>query len=128
MDIAMLNLQAGWIGFIGGAVTGSMLGLFFHGNDWLGGYASFRRRMFRLGHISFFGLGFINILFALTYPHLEMTSFQKQMASYGLISGAIWMPIVCYLSGWKDFFRHIFFIPVVSLLAGFGAVVWSMTA
>lgn len=60
MDIAMLNLQAGWIGFIGGAVTGSMLGLFFHGNDWLGGYASFRRRMFRLGHISFFGLGFIN--------------------------------------------------------------------
>ena len=32
----------------------------------MGGYASLRRRMTRLGHISFFGLGIINVLFALS--------------------------------------------------------------
>ena len=45
-----------------------VLGMFFHGENWLGGYASFKRRMYRLGHISFFGLGAVNMLFCLT-PH-----------------------------------------------------------
>ena len=32
----------------------------------MGGYGSFRRRLARLGHISFFGLGFLNLLLAFT--------------------------------------------------------------
>jgi len=57
MDIASVNLTAGWLGILAGVVSGCAIGLFFHRADWLGGYASFRRRMTRLGHISFFGLG-----------------------------------------------------------------------
>jgi len=26
------------------------------------------------------------------------------------------MPTICFLSAWRDSFRHLFFIPVVSLL------------
>ena len=52
----MLNFYAAWIGILLGFVAGVVLGFFFHREDWLGGYHSWRRRMVRLGHISFFGI------------------------------------------------------------------------
>ena len=51
-----LNLQTAWIGFLLGCISGAVLGLFFHRAEWLGGYGSWRRRMLRLAHISFFGI------------------------------------------------------------------------
>lgn len=64
--IMMMNLQAAWIGLLLGCVAGAIPGLSFYGSDWLGGYASWQRRLTRLAHISFFGIGFINLAFALT--------------------------------------------------------------
>ncbi|MBM4184808.1 MAG: hypothetical protein FJ207_11450 [Gemmatimonadetes bacterium] len=61
-----MSLIAGWAGMLGGVVAGAVIGLFFENEDWMGGYASFRRRLTRLGHVAFFGLGYVNILFALT--------------------------------------------------------------
>ena len=52
-----LNLFLGWLWILLGFVSGMALGMFFHRENWLGGYGSFKRRMYRLGHISFFGLG-----------------------------------------------------------------------
>ena len=60
----MVNLHAAWIGFFAGCLAGAIPGLFFHGSDWLGGYASWPRRMIRLGHVAFFGIGFLNLAFA----------------------------------------------------------------
>ena len=40
-----IHLHAAWIGFLLGAVAGAVTGLFFHDEAWLGGYASWRRRM-----------------------------------------------------------------------------------
>ncbi|HXR49058.1 MAG TPA: hypothetical protein VN784_16610, partial [Candidatus Limnocylindrales bacterium] len=57
------NLFLAWLWILLGFVTGMALGLFFHHENWLGGYGSFKRRMYRLGHISFFGLGAVNLLF-----------------------------------------------------------------
>jgi hypothetical protein len=62
-----LNLLAGWIGVLGGVVSGAIIGLFFHREDWVGGYGSLPRRLLRLGHISFFGIGFLNFALALTF-------------------------------------------------------------
>ena len=59
------NLLAAWIGFSLGCLAGAIPGLFFHRDDWLGGYASWQRRMIRLAHIAFFGIGFLNLGFAL---------------------------------------------------------------
>ena len=114
------NLLAGWLGFLLGASSGAAIGLSFHREDWLGGYSSFRRRLLRLGHIAFFGLGFINILFALSAGIAPSTQFTR-FASPMLIAGAITMPLVCFLSAWKTVFRHLFFIPVVSIAGGIGA-------
>ena len=94
------------------------VGLFFHQEDWLGGYSSYPRRLIRLGHISFFGLGFLNALFALTVAVVHTPELLGRLASIGLLIGAITMPLCCFASAWRKPFRFLFPIPVTSLLVG----------
>ena len=114
-----LNLWAAWIGILAGMVSGATFGLFFHEESWLGGYNSWPRRLLRLGHISFFGLAFLNFAFALTLK-LGGEVRGDRAASWLLIAGAVLMPTVCALAAWKKPLRHLFFLPVLSLM---GAVV-----
>src|SRR5439155_17300104 len=116
-----LNLHAAWIGFLLGFVSGAVLGLFFHREDWLGGYASWPRRMLRLGHISFFGIGFINLAFALTFRSLGVAA--PEAASALLLVAAIGMPAICFLAAARERFRTLFFIPVLSVIAATGIVI-----
>jgi hypothetical protein len=92
-----------------------ILGLFFQNERWLGGYASFRRRMYRLGHISFFGLGAVNLLFYLTVRE-QTCSGWISLASLAFIVGAISMPICCVLLAHFPKLHLLFAIPVLSLL------------
>ena len=115
-----LNFFAGWMCFLLGAIAGAVIGLRFHREDWLGGYQSFRRRLLRLGHIAFFGLGFINILFALSAGKAPVSQ-SIHAASLLLAGGAATMPAVCFFSAWKPVFRHAFFIPVIFTAGGIGA-------
>ena len=112
-----LNFYAAWIGIFLGFIIGALLGLFFHNENWMGGYDSWRRRMARLGHISFFGIGFINLAYALSVETYGIST-QTPIPSILLICGAITMPIICFLSAYKELFRHLFFIPVLSLVVG----------
>jgi hypothetical protein len=120
-----LNLLVGWISTLAGVLSGSAIGLYFHQETWLGGYSSFRRRMVRLGHIAFFGLGFLNILFGLTSQAVPLPALNLSIASYGLLGANIAMPATCFLTAWREPMRHLFPIPViavavavVSMLAG----------
>jgi hypothetical protein len=72
----------------------------------------------RLGHISFFGLGFLNLLFALSADKLNLAPPYLPMASTALVVGAVTMPICCFLSAWRKPFRHLFPIPVTAVLVG----------
>lgn len=114
------NLIAGWVAIFLGFLAGAVPGLFFAIEDWLGGYGSWRRRLVRLAHISFFGLGFINVLFALSVAHLGLAAGTPQLgwSSTLLVGGLIAMPAVCYLSAWRQTFRHLFFIPVTCMVLG----------
>lgn len=126
-DIARLHLLAGWLGFLAGAGSGALLGLRFHHADWLGGYGSFRRRLLRLGHIAFFGLGLLNIVFAFTVKTAPLTDgWPLLAASAALLLGAITMPAVCFLSAWRESCRHLFFVPVGSVLGGVCCVLASL--
>ena len=115
MSPSHLNMLAGWFGMLMGVCSGAVVGLFFHRDDWLGGYASFRRRMVRLAHISFFGIGFVNILFALSVPALAIGQGAARVASTALIIGAVAMPANCLLTAWRGAFRHLFAIPVAAI-------------
>ena len=119
---ATLNLIAGWLGMLFGVLSGAILGLFFHREDWMGGYGSYRRRLARLGHIAFFGLGFLNLIFAATFFQLPLSGNTLAIASWALILGAVTMPLCCFLSAWRKPLRHLFPIPVLSITTGLLAI------
>jgi hypothetical protein len=122
-----LNIQAAWIGFLLGALAGVVSGLFFHQSEWLGGYGSWQRRMIRLGHVAFFGIGLLNLSFALTARTVGLEA-GLQAASVLLIVGGFTMPAVCYLSAWKPGFRHLFFIPAGSVTVALALFAWRLVA
>ena len=84
----------------------------------MGGYSSFRRRLTRLGHISFFGLGFINFFFAISHELAGVAPALALPAAVAFTIGAASMPTCCFLSAWRKPFRHLFFIPVTGVAAG----------
>jgi hypothetical protein len=126
IQICSVHLLAAWIGFLCGVVSGALVGLFFHREDWLGGYGSYPRRLVRLGHISFFGLGFLNALFALTVSIVQMPELAGHLASIGLLAGAITMPLCCFAAAWRKSLRALFPIPVASLLGSVALVVLTL--
>ncbi len=117
-DYVHLHIMIGWGNMLLGAVSGAAMGLFFHRDDWVGGYGSFRRRMLRLGHIAFFGLGFMNLLFGLTLQFTTLPDLYLRIASLGLVSGALTMPLICLLTAWHKTLRHLFALPVLCIFAG----------
>lgn len=119
MTVPMINLVLGWAMLLLGVLSGIGMGLFFARENWLGGYGSYPRRMLRLGHIACFGLGFLNIAFALTLLTLPLEAgVLLTSASVGFALAALSMPLCCFLAAWRKPFRHLFPIPVSGALAG----------
>jgi len=112
-----INLIAAWAGIVLGFLSGMVLGTFFHREGWLGGYASSRRRLYRLGHISLFGLGAVNLLFWLTLTNSPTASPLAACASWLFIVGAITMPVCCVAMAHIPKARLLFVVPVLSLIA-----------
>jgi hypothetical protein len=110
-----LNWYFGWCLILSAFVTGALIGLFFHRDDFWGGYASFRRRIVRLGHISQAALGMMNVLYGLS-PWPTPSLDDAQAASWCFLAGGVAMPLVCFLSGWREKFRYLFFVPVALLI------------
>lgn len=111
------NLYAGWFAFLGGIFAGALEGLFFSRDDWRGGYTTWRRRLTRLAHISFFGIGLLNLSYALSVRTFNLQD-PGWIPSTLFIIALIGMPATCYLSAWKQSFRHLFCLPVISLTLG----------
>jgi hypothetical protein len=120
-----INLYAAWIGFLLGALAGAATGLFFDRETWLGGYSDWRRRMVRLGHVAFFGIGILNLGFFLTVEALDLTSGVRASA-FLLIIGAVTMPAVCYLSAYRRGCRYLFFIPAGSVTGALALITWRL--
>ena len=109
MLIRQINWFGGWGLVLLAFVTGAGIGLFFHHDNFLGGYTSWSRRMLRLGHIAMAALGILNVVYSLA-------PIAGPAAGLTLLAGAIAMPALCFASAWKQPLRVFFFIPV-SLLA-----------
>jgi hypothetical protein len=110
------NWFFGWGSLLAAFATGAAIGVGFHWDDFWGGYASFRRRIVRLGHVALAALGMVNLLFALS-PWPAAGHWTCRPASLAWMAGGAAMPAVCFLSGWRPAMRHLFFIPVVLLIA-----------
>ena len=68
-----LNRVVAWLRLAAGAGTGLFMGLWsFDGpvaaRAWIGNYGATSRRLLRLGHIAFFGLGIVKLLLVKNHP------------------------------------------------------------
>jgi hypothetical protein len=115
---ANLNLVIAWTWILLGFAGGMVLGLFFHQESWLGGYASLKRRLYRLAHISCFGLGAVNLLFAVTARNWLGGGGLTGVASLAFAIGALTMPVCCVVTAHFPKARALFVVPVLNLLAG----------
>jgi hypothetical protein len=118
--VPQLNLAFAWVWIFLGFASGAWMGLRFKDEKWLGGYSSFPRRLIRLGHISFFGLGLINFLFFFTVHALGAKSHLVDLAAGAFLTGGVLMPICCGVMAFRNSARPalLFAPPVTSLLLG----------
>ncbi len=117
-ELGVSNAAFGWLLVAIGMASGACLGLRFQDERWLGGYASYPRRMLRLAHIACIALGALNVLFELSVAALA-PSIWLPWASGALMLGALLMPASCLLSVHPFPGRPWIFLPaVLSLVAG----------
>jgi cytochrome b561 len=112
------NLLAAWVGILLGLLSGIPMGMLFHKENWLGGYDSWPRRLLRLGHISFFGIAFLNLAFVITAQYTQLPDRMLHWPSVLLIVAQYTMPAVCIMSAFWKPFRQLFFVPVISAVGG----------
>lgn len=120
MPIGHWNVLFAWAWFAVGIAAGAAQGLRFHDDQWLGGYGSWPRRLTRLGHVSFFGTGLLNLGFAVSTATAAAPSVAPLLtvASAALVAGGVAMPAVCYLSAFHRPLRRWFPVPVTLLAIG----------
>jgi hypothetical protein len=114
-DGQLNHLRTGWILILCGFASGAALGLGFHRESFLGGYASLRRRLLRLAHIALIALGALNVLYALM-PFAGSSDGAQRIASAALIVGSLAMPATCALVAAAPRLRPLFVFPVSALL------------
>ena len=81
--------------------------------------------MLRLGHISFFGIGLLNLSFALSVRALGIET-GIFLPAIMLAAGAFFMPLICYLSAYKKPFKNLFFIPASLVSVGIAFFLWRL--
>lgn len=126
-DAPHVNLLLAWLWILAGFGSGALLGLRFARENWLGGYASHRRRLYRLGHVSLFALGALNLMFFLTMRALpDAHGALLTWASVLLVAGAVTMPLCCLVLAHNPNTQPqtLFMVPVGSLLIGGGLTFW----
>jgi predicted MFS family arabinose efflux permease len=120
------NLVVAWVWILLGFASGFALGSNFHQEQWLGGYASHKRRLYRLAHISFFGLALVNLMFYFTARSFAHETSTVTVASWGFIAGAVTMPVCCLVMAHFPKSRALFLIPVLSLISAGGLTLWEV--
>ena len=90
-----------------GAGTGLIMGLWsFDGPvavpGWLGEYGDTSRRLARLGHIAFFGLGIINLLLARELARWQSGRRAGRICSQAMNFGNVGLPLALFAaSAWR---------------------------
>ena len=118
------NLLGAWIGILFGMLTGVALGIGFDRERFLGGYASWPRRLLRLGHVSLFGVPLLNLAYAITAPTLGPGA-GVSAAGLLLLLAIPAMPISCLLAAMDRRRVWVFAFPVLAMLAAAAITTWS---
>lgn len=115
------NREVAWWSLALGAATGLLLGLWsfdgpFPTPAFLGAYDETARRLARLGHIAFFGLGFINLFLAAELPRLALTDRVRRLAARAMNFGNLGLPITLFAASAYAPLKYAMSIPATSVL------------
>lgn len=96
-----LNRAVAWVSLVFGAISGLVFGLWSFGGPvevpaWLDDYGDVSRRLARLGHISFFGLGILNLLLMRELPRCALREQVKRTALIAMNFGNVFLPLTLF--------------------------------
>lgn len=114
------NLAVAWTSLAIGAITGMILGLWSFGGPvpvpaWIGEYDDLPRRFLRLGHIAFFGLGFINIMLSRHFSGANAVRSGSQLALGLMNFGNIVLPPTLVASAFFEPFKYVMSLPASAI-------------
>jgi len=115
------NRQVGWWCTVLGAVSGLILGLWsFDGPvpvpAGLGDYATTARRLARLGHIAFFGLGILNLLLASELAVSQLGHSARRLAAVAMNFGNVCLPVTLFSAAAYAPLKYLLPLPALAVL------------
>ena len=131
--IGRSNRAVAWIGFCLGAASGMIMGLWaFDGPvpppPGFVDYADTSRRLLRLGHIAFFGIGYLNLLLAWELPSLELGRAAKQVAARCMNFANIFLPLTLMAAAAYPPLKYLLPVPATSAVAALSLAAWGAWA
>jgi len=124
-----MNRTVGWFSLAVGVATGLVMGLWaFDGPmtppAWLGEYGDTARRLARLGHIAFIGLGLINILLAQELAHSALSLRARRIASRQMNFGNIVLPLTLFAASMWRPAKYAMAVPATAVFVALCLAAW----
>jgi hypothetical protein len=124
-----MNRTVGWASLAMGIATGLVMGLWsFDGPltppAWLGDYADTSRRLARLGHIAFIGLGILNILLARELTQTSLGDKARRLASRAMNVGNVLLPINLFAAAMWHPAKYAMGIPATAVFVAMCLAAW----
>jgi len=116
-SIGYANIIFGWCWINIGFIMGMVIGMKFEKANWLGGYASWERRMLRLSHVAFIFLSILNIVYGHELMNVNLSETWKQAGSILIIIGAIGIPVIVFIAAFYKKILYYLAIPIIALTA-----------
>jgi hypothetical protein len=92
--------------------------------QWLGEYGDTSRRLARLGHIAFIGLGILNILLARELVQSSLDARRKRLASAAMNFGNIFLPIALFAAAaWRPA-KYVMGLPATAVFIALVLAAW----
>lgn len=114
------NVAIGWTSLVAGALTGLVLGLWsfagpFPVPDWIGAYDDLSRRLLRLGHIAFFGLGILNIMLARHLGRPRARAPGARLALGAMNFGNVALPLTLIAAAIHEPLKYLMTLPALAV-------------
>ena len=123
------NRTVGWASLAVGVATGLVMGLWSFDGPlptpvWLGAYGDTPRRLARLGHIAFIGLGTINILLARELTESSLGDPARRLASGAMNLGNVLLPITLFAAAaWRPA-KYAMGLPATAVFVALSLAAW----
>ena len=123
------NRRLGWASLVLGIATGLALGMWaFDGPlavpHALGDYADTPRRLVRLGHIAFVGLGILDILLARELVESSLAPRARFVASRAMLLGNAFLPPCLIASAFAPALKYAMALPATSVFVAVCLAAW----